>query len=544
MRRSHTILWASLCLIPSSSLVLAADLPYSLSFSTYFGGSNWEHSRDVVADAAGNIYVVGGTASNNFPTTAGTFSQTYNAGISGSAPGQGAFGSCDAFVAKFNSTGQLQWSTYLGGPAYDRAYGVEVDATGNVYVAGRAGPAFPTTGGAFQQTFAGTTGGSGDYGHQNGFVTKLSPAGSMVWSSYVGVGELCRDIAIDAAGDVYVPLTRASNKTSAAMPAAFANAFANSTPTPNANGSSGIVKIKGDGSEVMWARWLGGSGVDRQETAVRTDNSGNVFVAFSTQSADAPTAGVGADTTYNGGDDMYLAKLNATTSALLMGTYVGGSGSETSETHGLAVDNNGNAYMTMFTTSTAASFGVTAGTVGTTRQGTADIAIAKIDGTTGARTFSTYVGGNGSENPDGVYVDANTGRIFVVAETNSTNFPITANAFQSTNGGSTDGAIFVLSADMKTIEYATYLGGTSYDNGRTAFLGTDGSVYIAGGTTSTNFPTLNAYQTTFKGGNNPFGAGSGDTFLAKFSLVAVPEPSSLGMLMLGGGTMLRRWRQR
>jgi hypothetical protein len=181
----------SICLAP------AAQESYDLAFSTYLGGSNWEHARDVAADAQGNIYVVGGTASTDFPTTPGAYQRALRTG------GSQDFGPCDVFVAKFSPGGALIWSTYIGGPNYDRAYGVEVDSQGYVYVAGRADPGFPVKN-AFQPDFDGVDNGS--YGMQNAFVLKLAPDGSaLVWSSYVGVSTLCRDLAIDPNGDVYVP---------------------------------------------------------------------------------------------------------------------------------------------------------------------------------------------------------------------------------------------------------------------------------------------------------------------------------------------------
>ena len=171
------------CLIIFIALAIASEVfaadTYDLIFSTYFGGSDWEHARDVVVDKSGNIYVVGGTASTDFPTTPGAYCQQLQTG------GSQAFGPCDIFVVKFAPDGTLLWSTLIGGPNYDRGYGVEVDEQGYVYVAGRAGPGFPVKN-AFGADFDGVDNGS--YGMQNAFVLKLKPDGSdLVWASYVGV---------------------------------------------------------------------------------------------------------------------------------------------------------------------------------------------------------------------------------------------------------------------------------------------------------------------------------------------------------------------
>jgi hypothetical protein len=178
-----TTLLLTICLLAllSPAPLRAADPAYTLTFSTYFGGGEWEHARDVCADAQGNVYMVGGTFSKDFPTTPGAYDRTYNGG------------KCDGFIAKFSPEGRLLWYTLIGGPYYDRIYAVELDPQGNVVVAGRGGPGFPTTPGAFQPDFQGTE--NGPYDMQNGFVAKLTPDGAkLLWASYVGTGQLCRDV--------------------------------------------------------------------------------------------------------------------------------------------------------------------------------------------------------------------------------------------------------------------------------------------------------------------------------------------------------------
>lgn len=486
---------------------------HELAFSTYLGGSNWEHARDVCADTAGNVIVVGGTASANFPTTAGAYNRAFNAGVSAPGPGTGAFGNCDGFITKFDRSGKLMWSTFLGGAAYDRIYAVEVDAQGFVYVAGRAGPGFPVTAGAFQQSFAGTSSPS-NYGNQNGFVAKLSPDGTtLLWASYVGVGELVRDIAIDAEGDIYAVLSRAAGSGNS-MPSAFANAFTHAfRPKFGAGTESGLAKLKGDGTQVLWATWLGGSGDESGPASVRVDVAKQPYICFSTSSTDVAAAGSGAVTKNAGGTDMFVAKLNATGSALIFGTYLGGAGGDSMETHSLAIDEAGNAYVACHTQS--ANWPVTPGTLGSGLRGASDIGLAII-GLDGRRMFSTVLGGSGGENPDGIHIDVD-GRIVLVAESNSTDFPVPSSvAHQRANRGSWDGVLCVISPDLKTLEYGTYLGGTLYDNGRCACLAPDGSIYLAGGTLSPNWPTLRPFQSTFGGGSNAFAPGSGDCILAKF----------------------------
>lgn len=479
----------------------AAQEAYNLAFSTYLGGSNWEHARDVAADAQGNIYVVGGTASADFPTTPGTYQRALRMG------GSQAFGPCDVFVAKFSPGGVLIWSTYIGGPNYDRAYGVEVDRQGYVYVAGRAGPGFPVKN-AFQPDFDGVDNGS--YGMQNAFVLKLTPDGSdLVWSSYVGVSTLCRDLAIDPNGDVYVPGGRWN--TAKTPPAAwFANAYCK-TP-PGGTSDCGAIKIKGDGSRALWATWLGGSGEDESAASIRVGRNGYVYIGGSTFSSDFPTTAGACDRTYNGQADFFVVCLTPDGSNLVYGTYLGGPGNEWISTHNLAVDDLGNAYVAIPTGSP--SYPTTAGAYQRTfRGGNTDWAVTKLS-PSGALLASTFIGGSASENADGIYVDA-SGNVFVTGETQSTDFPVTPNAYQSGSRGSSEAVLVRLSADFSKLLYCTYMGGGANDNGRSGYLGADGSLLLTGSADGPGWPVKNAMQSTFTGGGGSYG--NGDCILAKFT---------------------------
>lgn len=480
--------------------VFAGD-SYDLVFSTYFGGGDWEHARDAYGDANGNVYVCGGAASRDFPTTAGACDRTFNFGDTSGEE-------CDAFICKFGPDSRLIWSTFLGGPGYDRAYGIEVDAQGYVYVAGRAGRDFPTTPDAFQPTFQGYNGG-GYGGYQNAFVAKLSPDGStLLWASYVGVAQLCRDIAIDARGDIYLPL---GNPDKGALPPGewFANAF---QKTPQGGMDCGAIKVAGDGSRVLWATWLGGSGLDEGAASIRVGPDGKVFIGGSTFSEDFPTTEGAHDRTYNGEADFFVACLTPNGSSLVYGTYLGGDGNEWISTHNLAVDAQGNAYVAVPTSST--NYPVTRGAFQKgLRGGNTDWAISKLS-PTGGLLASTLVGGNGDENADGVYVDA-AGNVFVTGETKSTDFPVTAGAYQKQTGGGSDAAIILLSADFSRLLYATYLGGPANDNGRSGFLGGDGSMYVVGASDGAGWPAKNAFQAAFGGGGG--GYGNGDCILARLA---------------------------
>jgi hypothetical protein len=479
---------------------------YALVFSTYAGGKSWEHARDVCTDRDGNVYMVGGTASADFPTTPGAYDRTFAAG--GRQIGAAAL--CDAFVMKFSPAGRLIWSTLLGGPNYDRAYGVEVDPKGYVYVAGRCGPGFPVTAGAFQTRYRGRR--VSFYGSQNAFVTKLTPDGArVVWSSYVGTCAGCRDLAVDADGNVYLPLATGPRHTE--PPAWYAEAFSKAFQAKPAGGLDvGVVKVHADGARVLWATWLGGSANEVGRVSVRVDAGRNVCVVFDTQSDDMPTTAGAHDHTYNGRGDAYVGKLSADGRRLVFGTYLGGKATDIGcNTHNLAVDAAGNVYASISTGSP--DFPTTADAFDRTHNGAGDVAVVKLS-PTGALLAGTFIGGKGTEGTDGIGVDA-AGNVLFTGHTRSTDFPTTPGAFQAVHGGAGDAFVAALSADFRRLLYATYMGGEAHDVGRSACLGPDGSLHVTGAANGPGWPARNAHQARFAGTNDRRW-GNGDCILARF----------------------------
>jgi hypothetical protein len=451
------------------------------------GGINEDTIRDVVTDSAGNIYVTGGTASGDFPTTAGVYDRSQN-------------GSMDVFVAKISPAGTLLWSTFIGGPNYDRAYGIEIDPTGNLIVSGRAGRNFPVTAGAFQTTFQGYYTGS-LYGEQNAFVFKLSADGAtLMWSSYEGPFEMNRDIAVDSNGDIYGVANYNPAEGGSINSSWFASAF---QQTPGGDKDGVVVKIKSDGSQVLWATFIGGSGFDSGTPSIRVDSSNNPYVLLYTNSSDIPTTAGAYDRTYNGGGDLYLAKLTNTGSSLIFATYFGGSGSEFSETHGLVLDSAGNAYIAATTKSsnmptTSGAFDTTyngSGGAGTNYPG--DAFIARISANGASLLASTFVGGSDGEGLEGVALDS-AGNIYISGATYSSNFPSTSGALQTTNRGSGDLFVAKLSGNLQQLLYSSLAGGNGTDYGRSLFA-TSGSIYLVGMSSSSDFPVLGAIQGSFRG---------------------------------------------
>ena len=447
----------------------------SLVFATFMGGSAEDTVRDVAFDSAGNAYLVGGTASPNFPTTAGVYQRQLNSGSNGAS-----FGAHDVWVAKLDPQGNLLWSTLVGGGGYDRAYAVEVDA-GGIYVAGRAGIGFPVTGSALQGSFAGDSDPNPGYGPQDGFVFKLAPDGSgLLWSTYFGDAgrEFIRDLDIDAQGNVYVAATSVHEPSQHVTPQAF------QTTLPP--GSSGLVaKIAADGGSVEWGTFLGGSGTDLGNPSIRVDGNGRVIVAGMSDSTDFPVAGTN-QTTLAGGTDVTVTAITADGSQLDFSAYFGGSGEEGMETHSLALAPSGDIYVAFGTSST--DLPISGGAYQPIHGGASsfDIGIARFS-STGSFTASTYLGGPRSDGLEGIAV-ASDGSVVVSGQTQSPEFPVVGDGANDRHAGGVDGIVTVLTANLDDVVFSSFFGGTGEDTGRClAVSGTD-DLLIGAMTYSSDFP--------------------------------------------------------
>jgi hypothetical protein len=175
--------------------------------------------------------------------------------------------------------------------------------------------------------------------------------------------------------------------------------------------------------------------------------------------------------------------------------------------YGIAVDSAGNAYITGGTY--YVGFPVTAGAFQTSGGGYQDTFVTKLNAAGTALLYSTYLGGSGFEDGNGISVDS-AGNAYVTGFTNSTNFPVTAGAFQTTFGGVEDAFLAKLNAAGTALLYSTYLGGNGDDFGNGIAVDSAGNAYVTGYTNSTNFPvTAGAFQTTY--------GGSLDAFMSKLN---------------------------
>jgi hypothetical protein len=464
---------------PPGNTVGPDSLTYVLRFASYLGGAGTDLVRDAAIDPQGNIYVAGSTRSSDFPTTAGVFQPVYNPSGSNLS---------DGFITKFAPDGHVLWSTFLGGPGYERVYGIEVDELGFAYVAGRAGTGFPVTPGAFQTTFRGSVTPQAAYGPTDGFVCKIRPDGTqIVFCSYFGNEdyEPIRDLAVDANHDIYIGTSASFLGT---FPAAwFANAY---QKTIRGGRDALVAKIKGDGSRVEWATLLGGSSEENNGISIRVDAAG-VYFATTTTSTDMPTPN-GFSHTLNGSSDVYVAKLSRDGSTLLYGSYVGGSGGEGTETHHIAVDAQGNLVLAVALP--IADFPVMTTAFQPQAVGKSDILIIKI-APDGQLAASTLLGGNEADWSEGVALDS-AGNVYLTGQTSSADFPVTGGDGGS---GKSDLLAVALSPDLTHLLFSRRLGGSETDSGRA--IAVSGATLVVGGQTeSPNWPVSAPAQAALRGG--------------------------------------------
>jgi uncharacterized protein (TIGR03437 family) len=419
-----------------------------LIYSTYLGGSSDENSP---ATQFAQAYGVSGAAvavdaSGNAYLSGYTTSVDFPLQNAAEGTPQGA--SADAFVAEIDPTGsKLLYSTYLGGINGDQdGMGIAVDSSGNAYVTGfTSSPNFPTTPGAYRVApYDAIT----RNGSTNAFVTKINANGSIGYSTYLGgnVGDIAFAIAVDSGGNAYVAGYTSSTNFPTAH--AYQGSLRNSSSQTNAF----VTKFNSAGSALVYSTYLGGNYTD-YATGIALDTSGNAYVTGQTASTNFPVS--------NGA----------------IGPRCGSDGNCNSHTAG-------GPYFESFVT--------------------------KVNTTGSGLAYSTYLGGSFQDNAAGIAVDS-TGNAYVVGSTTSPDFPTTSGSLQTTfhsNQSVPEGFVTKINPVGTQVVYSTYLGGSGSDSEIAVAVDSSGNAYVAGSTTSPNFPLAGQpFQ--------PFYAGQGDATVAE-----------------------------
>src|SRR6266540_2748934 len=252
---------------------------------------------------------------------------------------------------------------------------------------------------------------------------------------------------------------------------------------------------------LVYSTFLGGS-ASEQGLGIAVDAAGNAYVTGSTSSTNFPTP-VGADTSANGDQDVFVSKLNASGTALVFSTYAGGSGAD--QGFGINVHSSGDVYVTGDTTSS--NFPHTPNALQATSSGNSDAFFLRLDRFAAGAGYSSYLGGSVDDSARAIAIDA-ARNVYLTGGTTSANFPTTAGSFDTSYGGGEDAFVTKLTfvgsgagGDTYAIGPSTFLGGGGLDRGLGIGLDALGNTYATGITNSSGaspFPaTTGALATTF-----------------------------------------------
>lgn len=462
-----------------STAAAPQDVARAISYSTFLGGSGSDSGYALAVDEEGNAYLTGGTASTDFPATAGAFDSTYNEAF-------------DLFVAKLNATGSgLLYATFLGGSGADDGFAnnIAVDGAGNAYVTGHTSSIdFPVTGGAYDTTYNG--------GENDSFVAKLNADGtSLLYATYLGGSdkEPQPRLTIDESGNAYVT----GRTLSSDFPV-------NTLYTSHNGGYDAFVsKLDSNGSSLIYSTFLGGSGYD----------AGHDIQVLNGEAYLVGAAGLGFpvtsdtfDAKYNGCSDnieqcdAFIVKLTSAGDGLVYGTYMGGSQSDW--LNDLVVGSDGSVSAIGITESN--DFPMYSDTYDPTFNGGFDTVVAKLSPTGFSLHFSTYFGGSFDDYGNDIALD-DDGSVVIAGGTLSPDLPITSDALRSTLGGGQDAYVARLKTGGYALLYSSFLGGSRPDWALGLDRDGNGNFYVTGYTDSADFPiTSGALDTAYDGQYDAF----------------------------------------
>ena len=450
-----------------------------MSYSTYFGGTAQTAVTAVAIDAVGNLYAAGWTEAVDFPVSNAV--QAANRG------------GVDAFMFKLNAAGNtLLEATYFGGRGDDRASGIAVDPSGQIYITGStASNNFPLSA-AIRSTLGGT---------RDAFVVKLTALGNaLVYSTYLGGSgyDAATAIAVDAAGNAFV----AGDTQSTDLP------LVSSVQAVLGGKTDAFVTKLTPAGAIAFSTYLGGNN-DEHAGGVAVDSFGNIYVAGGTLSVNFPLAAP-LQPTIGGSQDAFVTKIATSPASLVYSTYLGGSGGQVGspeQANALAVDATGAAYITGVTNST--NFPVTPGAFQTALNATQDAFVTKLNTNGSVKLYSTYLGSASFDWASGIALDS-AGNAYVTGYTSSPSFPV-INELQTDFHGFYDVFVSVVNPIGNGLNFSTMYGGTGAEQANAVAVDALGNIFIGGQTSSLDLPLKGAVQSSNLGGSTGFVARLGVT---------------------------------
>jgi hypothetical protein len=354
-------------------------------WGTYYGaGSN---GNSCAVNANGDVYLAGQTTATANISTTGAH-QTSMGGVA------------DGFLVKFNSSGVRQWATYIGGPALDGIQSCVTDAAGNIIIGGyaRSSSGISTSGSHQPNYGTGTT--------YDGFLSKFTNAGVLMWSTYYGgaLDDQVNSCFTDGGNNIYICGVTESS----------VNISTSGCHQPALGGNKDAFLAKFDNAGIrQWATYYGGGALDNGYSCYTYTNGNIVMVGEAASTTSISTPGSYQDTYGGGTKDAFLVMFN-NTGVRQWATYIGGTGTDGAE--GCFVDFSGNILITG-ETSSGSGIATAGNHQNTFGGGTGDAFLAKF-GNTGSKLWGTYYGGTGTDSGSECAVDMN-GKIYLAGSTGS-----------------------------------------------------------------------------------------------------------------------------